>query len=41
MYDAGVLVVSVVPGLGGKVWSVCPQGTVAPAPSVGDGKNEI
>ena len=40
MCDAGVLMVSVVPGLGGRVWSVCPQGTVTLAPLVGDGKKE-
>ena len=38
MYDAGVSVVRVVLGLGEKVQSGGPQGTVVPAPSVGYGK---
>ena len=33
--------VSVVPGLGGKVQGMWPQGMVTPAPSVRDGKKEI
>ena len=41
MYHAGVSAVSVVPGSGGEVQSMCPQGTVTLAPSVGDGKKEI
>ena len=41
MYEAGDSAVSVVPGLGGKVQDVCPQGIATPALSVRDGKQEI
>ena len=41
MYEAGDSAVSVVPGLGGKVQGVCPQGMETPTPSVRDGKKEI
>ena len=41
MYDAGVSVVYVVPGSGGKVRNGRPQGAVVSALSVGDGKKVI
>jgi len=41
MYEARASAVSVVPGLGGKVRDVCPQGMATHALSVRDGKKEI
>ena len=40
-WEAGASVVSIVPGLGGKVQGMWPQGMVTPAPSVRDGKKEV